>query len=145
MKVLSIRAFRRFEAAVNRVTITQVLLVSMGGFVGSGARFLVGEAVHRVAPTGVPLGTLVVNVAGCLAIGMLGGLMETRQVLGPGHRLFLMVGVLGGFTTFSTFALETFHLASAGGLARAAANATAHVVLGLGAAWLGWAAMRAWA
>ena len=130
---------------MNRVTLTQALLVSMGGFVGSGARFLVGEAVHRIAPAGVPLGTLVVNVVGCVAIGFLGGIMDARHFLGPAQRLFLMAGVLGGFTTFSTFAMETFHLANAGGFTRAATHAAAHVILGLGGAWLGWTATRIWA
>ncbi len=67
--------------------------------------------VQRLVVTGVfPYGTLVVNVLGCFLIGILGGLAEYRQVLEPGQRLFLMIGVLGGFTTFSTFAFETLSL-----------------------------------
>ncbi|MCZ7651940.1 MAG: CrcB family protein [Thermoanaerobaculia bacterium] len=79
----------------------------------------------RPAPrglAGLPLGTLAVNLSGCLAIGLLAGLFEQR-LASPGLRLFLLVGVLGGFTTFSTFGLETQRLLEEGSLALAAANA----------------------
>lgn len=121
----------------------QVLLVGLGGFVGSALRFLLGGWVHRLTPGSTfPYGTLTVNVAGCLVIGFLGGMLELRQAVGPGERLFLIVGVLGGFTTFSSFAYETLGLAHGGDLLRAGANVTAQVVLGLTAAWLGYAAAQ---
>ena len=121
----------------------QALLVGTGGFVGSAFRFLVSGFVHRLIPASTfPYGTLTVNVLGCLAIGFLGGMLEIRQVLGPAERLFLIVGVLGGFTTFSSFAYETLGLAHGADFARAGANVLASVVLGLGAAWLGYAAAQ---
>lgn len=117
----------------------QILLVGLGGFVGSGARFALSGLVHRwISGGGFPYGTLTVNVIGCLVIGFLGGAMEMRQVLGPSQRMFLLIGVLGGFTTFSTFAYETLSLAHASELARAGVNVFAHVILGLVAAWLGY-------
>jgi CrcB protein len=120
-----------------------VLLVGLGGFVGAGSRYLVSGLVHRlVASEGFPWGTLAVNVGGCLLIGLLGGLMELRQALGPSMRLFLLIGVLGGFTTFSTLAYETLELAQAAQLLRAAGNLVAHLVLGLGAAWAGFVGAR---
>lgn len=117
-----------------------VLLVGAGGFVGSIGRYLVGGWVHRAVPfAGFPYGTLVVNVLGCLAIGLAGGMAESRQLFGPDLRVFLLIGVLGGFTTFSSFAFESLALARDAELARAFANVAAQVVLGLAAAWLGYA------
>lgn len=122
-----------------RIYFTQVMLVGLGGFVGSSARFIVGGLVYRVFSAGAfPYGTLVVNLVGCLAIGILGGLLEIRQMVQPWQRWFLMVGVLGGFTTFSTFAYETLSMAHAADFAKAAANIVVHVVAGLAAAWLGY-------
>ena len=123
--------------------LTDVLWVGFGGFVGSSLRFLISGWVHRLPGTGAfPYGTLAVNVAGCLAIGLLGGLAEHRQVFSPAARLFLMIGVLGGFTTFSTFAFETIALAHASDVARLFANIFLQVVLGLSAAWLGYVIAR---
>jgi CrcB protein len=82
-----------------------------------------------------------VNVAGCLLIGAAAAAADTRQLLSPEARLFLMVGVLGGFTTFSTFGYETLALARDGEALRAAANVITHVVLGLAAVWAGYAAV----
>jgi CrcB protein len=116
-----------------------MLLVGAGGFVGSVARFTLSGFVQRLAPaSSFPFGTLAVNVAGCLAIGFLGGMLEIRQMLTPTTRLFVMIGLLGGFTTFSTFAYETLGLAHGAELGRALLNTVAQLVLGLGAAWLGY-------
>jgi len=123
-----------------RSYVGQLLLVGLGGFVGSSARYAVSGLTHRLMPSAVfPWGTLAVNMLGCLAIGLLGGMMETRHVLGPPQRLFLLIGTLGGFTTYSTFAWETVGLAHGADLAKAFVNVGAHVVLGLGAAWIGYA------
>ena len=117
----------------------QVLWVGLGGFVGSAGRFLLSSFVQRLFPAAAfPYGTLVVNVLGCLLIGLLSGVAETRGVLGPQLRLFLLIGVLGGFTTFSTFAYETLALARDAELLRASANILAQVVMGLAAAWAGY-------
>jgi CrcB protein len=116
----------------------QLLLVGLGGFLGSTARFAFGGLVHRVVPGMFPWGTLAVNVVGCLAIGFLAGLLEMRQLLGPGQRLFLLIGVLGGFTTFSSVAVETLGLAHDGELWKAGLNVLAQVGLGLTAAWIGY-------
>ena len=118
--------------------ITQILAVGAGGFVGASARYLMSGAIHRLVPaSSFPIGTLVVNSLGCLVIGLVGGLMEARHVLGPNERLFLLIGVLGGFTTFSTFAWETLGLAEPAQFGRAALNVALQVTLGLGAAWIG--------
>ena len=119
------------------------MIVGAGGFIGSALRFAVSGWVQRLAATSVmPYGTLVVNVLGCLALGFLGGIAEYRQVLEPSQRLFLMVGILGGFTTFSTFAFESISLMQDAEIARAMANTVAQVILGFGAAFAGYILAR---
>jgi CrcB protein len=121
----------------------QTLWVGAGGVFGAGLRFLVSGWVYQLIPNAAfPWGTLVVNVIGCLFLGLLGGLAEVRGVLSAATRLFLFMGVLGGFTTFSTLAFETIALADGSQMLRAAANIAAHLVLGLGAAWLGYTGAR---
>jgi CrcB protein len=117
----------------------QLLVVGTGGFLGSAARYALSGLVHRGLPSlAFPVGTLAVNVLGCLIIGFLGGLLETRQILGPSQRLFLLIGVLGGFTTFSTFSYETLGLLHAAEFAKSLLNVMAHVGIGLFAAWVGY-------
>lgn len=89
-----------------------------------------------------PLGTFAVNMLGCLLIGYLMQLSESRGVFQAEGRLFVFVGVLGGFTTFSSFGLETFHLLRDGEYMFAIANAVGQVVLGLVLVWLGIVAAR---
>jgi len=89
-----------------------------------------------------PLGTFAVNMLGCLLIGYLMQLSESRGVLQGDWRLFVFVGLLGGFTTFSSFGLETFHLLRDGEYIYAIANAVGQVVLGLMLVWLGIVAAR---
>jgi CrcB protein len=96
-------------------------------------RFLLGGAVHRFLPASFPYGTFLINVTGCFGIGFLAVLVEERFLLGPGARLFWMVGVLGGYTTFSTFGYETMMLLRGGSQAAALVNAAGQVLLGLAA------------
>jgi CrcB protein len=122
---------------------TKTLLVGFGGFLGSIGRYLAGGAVHRLAEGSVlPYGTLFVNATGCLAIGFLAALSEARGVLSPEARVFLLIGVLGGYTTFSSFGYETFQLLRGGEMLAALANVLVQVVVGLGAVWAGSAAAR---
>ena len=120
-----------------------ILLAGLGGFIGSAGRYLIGGWVHRLAPlTTFPIGTLFVNASGCFLIGLLGGLIEVRQIFGPDLRVFLLIGVLGGFTTVSSFAYETLALTRDAEFGRALFNIAAQMILGLGAAWLGYAWVR---
>ena len=127
----------------------KLLAIFLGGGLGSVARYLLQGAVQERAATArgwpalFPWGTLAVNLAGCLAIGLLAGLFEQRWLAAPTLRTFLLIGVLGGFTTFSTFGFETFALARGGNWALAAGNAGASVLLGLAGVALGAALARA--
>lgn len=115
-----------------------LLLIGAGGFAGSLARYLVTAAVLRLLPTTrFPWATLTVNVAGCLAIGLAAGYAEARELAQPELRLFLLIGFLGAFTTFSTFGYETLALLQSGRPLPALANAGLQLFLGLGATWLG--------
>lgn len=115
----------------------RVWLVGIGGFAGSIARYLVGGLVQARAGASFPFGTLAVNALGCLLIGALAQLAEARAFLSPDARAFLVIGVLGGFTTFSAFGHETTSLLLDGERSLAAANCAAHLVLAVGAVWCG--------
>jgi CrcB protein len=121
-----------------------ILLVALGGAVGSVARFqLSGLVLRQVVDWRFPLGTFVVNVAGCLLAGLLAALAEKSQFLTAEIRLLLFTGLLGGFTTFSAFGLETVLLLKRGEFWVAAAYVLGSVALGLLALWLGMAAIQA--
>lgn len=116
------------------------LAVGSGGFLGALARYGLSGLVHRQVPLAMfPYGTLVVNLLGCLVIGVVAGLVESRQLFGPEFRAFALIGILGGFTTFSTFGYETFAMIRDSEYLRAATNVGLHVVLGLTLVWLGYA------
>lgn len=120
-----------------------VLIVGIGGFIGSILRYLLNSGIyHLFAYPIFPYGILIVNIMGCLVIGFLGGLSESRAVFTPELRIFLFIGVLGGFTTFSSFGYDTFGLFRDGQFLLACVNVVSQVVLGLGAVWLGYAVAR---
>jgi CrcB protein len=115
------------------------LAVAVGGAIGSVARHGVNRLVHQQWPAmRFPAATLVVNVVGCVVIGVLAGLVATgRLPLRATAREVVFVGILGGFTTFSTFGLDTITLVRAGAGAQALANVLLHVVCGVGAVYAG--------
>ena len=116
-----------------------LLLVGGGGFLGSVARYLLGGLVlHATGAPRFPFATMVVNVTGCLTIGVLTGVAERAGMFSPSTRLFLITGFLGGYTTFSAFAYETFFLAREHAWLSAAVNVVAQVGLGLAAVWVGY-------
>jgi len=123
-----------------KAALLNAMVVGSGGFLGALSRYGLSGLVHRHMPlTTFPYGTLVVNLLGCLLIGLLAGLGEARQVFGPEVRLFALIGLLGGFTTFSTFGYETFAMIRDSEYVRAAANVGVHVGLGLALVWFGYA------
>ena len=115
-----------------------ILVVALGGAVGSVARLrLSGWVLHRTVEWRFPLGTFLVNAVGCLVIGVLAGYAAKEDLFSRDVRLFLFTGLLGGFTTFSAFGLETFYLLRRGELLVAGAYVLGSVVAGLLALWLG--------
>ena len=114
----------------------------MGSCLGGIARYLLTRWVQESTSSSFPYGTLAVNLLGCLAIGMLYGLFDRHGWMEPELRAFLVVGFCGGFTTFSTFALENFAMLRDGDWVPAALYAGASLVLGIGAVWLGAATVR---
>ena len=122
--------------------LVKLLLVGAAGGAGSVARYLVSVGAARLGAA-IPWGTLLVNAAGCAAIGALMYAFEQKQAVSETTRVALAVGFLGGFTTFSAFGYETFALARDGHRSAAAVNVVASVALGLGGVWLGWAGARA--
>lgn len=122
----------------------KLIIVGSGGFLGSVTRYLLSGWVYdSVTFAGFPYGTIVVNTVGCFLIGLLSGLAETRNVFGPEVRLFLFIGFLGGFTTFSTFGHETMALFRDAENIKAFANIIFHITICLTAVWLGNAISRA--
>ncbi|MDA3789348.1 MAG: fluoride efflux transporter CrcB [Desulfobacula sp.] len=116
----------------------KILMVGMGGFAGSICRYIISDLSHRLFNDPFfPYGTITVNVIGCLLIGLLGGLSETRQIFTPEIRALILIGFLGGFTTFSTFGYEIFTVARDGQFASALTNLMLHIILGFGSVWLG--------
>ena len=117
-----------------------LLAIAVGGGTGALLRHLANGAVQARFGAGFPLGILLVNVVGCLAIGIIAGLIASARVqLGEIGRAFIIVGVLGGFTTFSSFGLDTFTLARGGQFGAAAFNAVGQLLFGLAAVWAGYA------
>jgi crcB protein len=115
------------------------LWVALGGALGSAARFGLGQWVTRVSAPGFPWGTLLVNVVGSFAIGFIAAATAPggRWPVGDAGRQFLMTGVLGGFTTFSAFSLQTLGLMQESAWLKAGGNVAGSVALCLLAVWLG--------
>jgi CrcB protein len=114
-----------------------LLFIAMGGSIGAVMRYGASLGVASIMGRGFPYGTLFVNVTGSLLIGLLSVLMLERFNIGPEWRAAVMVGVLGSFTTFSTFSLETLNMLEQGELFSAISNVLLSVVVCLIAVWLG--------
>lgn len=116
----------------------KLLLIGAGGFIGSITRYLLSVSIHKLSNGFLfPIGTLTVNLLGCLAIGFLAGLAEFRGLFSPEVRMFVFIGILGGFTTFSTFGYETYQLLRDGQGQFAVTNVCLSVIFGILAVWAG--------
>jgi CrcB protein len=114
-----------------------LFIVALGGAIGSISRYGAQVVIYRIYPFVFPIGTFLVNLTGCLLIGILYGLSEKGNLLTPEWRLFLTTGFCGGFTTFSTFAYENANLLRSSEFLYAAFYITGSVALGISAVFLG--------
>ncbi len=115
----------------------QVLAIAAGGAIGSLLRYWVSSGTHAVLGRGFPYGTLTVNILGSLLMGFLYIWLLDRVAAGPVLRAFLLIGVLGGFTTFSSFSIESLNLIEAGQMLKALINVLLSVTVCIAAAGLG--------
>jgi fluoride exporter len=120
-------------------TLRTLFLIGTGGFIGSILRYLMSGYVQQLSKNiQFPFGTLAVNIVGCALVGFLAELADHRGVISGDTRALLMVGLLGGFTTFSAFGNETMNLLRDGELWLAGGNIIGHVFLSLVAVWVGY-------
>lgn len=118
--------------------------IAAGGGVGAILRYVVSGSVQKVTGISLPVGTMAVNVLGCLVIGLTTAALAGPYIVRDEYRLALLVGLLGGFTTFSTFGWETFALANDGQLSQAVLNLFLNNFLGLCAVWFGYRIGEKW-
>ena len=114
------------------------LFIGLGGFLGSISRYWLSTFVHKHMGMDFPYGTLAVNVIGCFAIGLLMTIFQEHFVENPNIRLFLVIGILGGFTTFSSFSFDTLALMKVGNFLSAGVNVIVSVMVCLSATWIGY-------
>ncbi len=117
---------------------SKILLVMIGGAIGTLCRYGLSSFVYSTLkePT-FPYANLIINVSGSFLIGLLAEMFEARLLISPEMRVMLLTGILGGYTTFSSFSFETFSLLRDGEIFLAALNASASVLLGLAGVWAG--------
>jgi fluoride exporter len=118
--------------------VTKLIFIAGGGAAGSVLRYLVAGWGQRLTPGAFPMGTLLVNLSGCLLIGYVGAALAGPVIVRDEYRLAVLVGLFGGFTTFSTFGYETFGLLAERDWARAALNLALSNGLGIVGVWIGY-------
>jgi CrcB protein len=119
-------------------SLASIIYVAIGGALGSVSRYLLGTWTQSISKSiDFPYGTLTINLIGCFVIGFLSQLAEARGAFTAESRAFIFIGILGGFTTFSSFGNDTVNLLHDGETLNALANIGANVILGLALVWLG--------
>lgn len=121
---------------------SKLILIGMAGFAGTLSRYWLSGAVARRYGETFPLGTLIVNLSGCFLVGLLFYVLQERFVVNPTVRTVVLIGFLGGFTTFSSLGLQTFTLLQDGEFGLAALNLTASNFVGLLLVWSGYTLAR---
>ncbi len=124
-------------------SLINLFAVGAGGFLGAVSRYLLAVSVDEyIKPEQFPFGIFLVNIIGCLLIGLLAGVFELKGWMNVELRLFIFVGFLGGFTTFSTFINDTFLLGREGEMMAALLNVGSQVLLGLLFVWVGYSVVK---
>lgn len=113
----------------------EILSVAVGGALGAVCRYLLGNFISRASGSALPWGTFAINIIGCFCMGLLMTLIVERGLLPAAWRLFLCVGLLGGFTTFSSFGYESLMLLTEGNIAAAAAYSGGSLAFGTAGCW----------
>lgn len=121
---------------------SRLLLIGLAGFVGTVGRYWLSGVVARRYGETFPVGTLVVNLIGCFLVGLFFYMMQERFMVNPTVRMVILIGFLGGFTTFSSFGLQTFTLLQDGEFGLAILNLTASNFVGLALVWVGYSLAR---
>ena len=129
---------------MDKAVLQKVLLIFVGSGCGGVLRYAIAGWTQKLANGSFPAGTLLVNLTGCLLVGFLTAAFSGRVLLREEYRVALLVGLLGGYTTFATFGLETFNLLNAGQFARAVANIALSVGVGVIAVWFGYRLAEYW-
>jgi CrcB protein len=120
-----------------------ILLVGFGGFIGSIARYLTAAIIQDKSSSNFPIGTLMVNIVGCLLIGLFLGLSDKQNIISPELRLFLTIGFCGGFTTFSSFTNDNVQLINSGALLQVLLYTGLSVIVGIAATYIGYLVVKA--
>jgi len=109
----------------------QVLIVGVGGFLGTATRYIITNCISKLSNNGFPFGTFLVNISGCFLLGFFISLTAKKITVGPNIKLLFTVGFMGAYTTFSTFSYDTSVLIKSGDFLLATINATASVLIGI--------------
>ncbi|MCG8373599.1 MAG: fluoride efflux transporter CrcB [Balneolales bacterium] len=126
-----------------QISLPAIFAIGFGGFLGAVYRYLLANLLqNHFKPEQFPVGIFVVNVLGCFLIGLLAGIFEARNLMNTELRLFVFAGLLGGFTTFSTFINDSFLLGKEGEFLAALLNVGGQVLVGLLFVWLGYLLVR---
>jgi CrcB protein len=115
----------------------QIIIAGLGGFIGSACRFWLASVSYRLLGQDFPYGTMIVNILGCFLIGLLMSIFEERFLVSPNLRIFLTIGILGGFTTFSSFSFESLSLLREGNYFSGMSNILITLIGCLSATWIG--------
>lgn len=122
----------------------KLAMIALGGAAGALLRYGIAGLVQRLSGGTFPVGTMTVNIIGCLAIGIIGAAVTGPYIIREEYRALILIGLLGSFTTFSTFGWETFELINERQLLRAGANILLSNALGLAGVWLGYRLAVRW-
>lgn len=120
----------------------KLIIIGLGGFIGAVGRYLITQYFFQTSTSDFPVGTFIVNILGCLVLGMFMYYAQNSDVFSSHMRMFIAIGILGAFTTFSTFSYETVALFNEQKVMLAMANIVGSIILGIFSVWLGYSMLK---